>query len=356
MGERRRVESWVRLFQAAGAEVHRVPLLTGDRRLLPHVQSFAGRALTVAAGGSVPEALAWSRPALCERLRGIDPALVIVVTARAFDPSLGDRWTTVLDLVDRLSVSYRDRAPYAAGRPQQLGYRGLGWTAARFERRVVGGAAGTIATVAAGWADAEALSVEWVPILVDDHRLTPGGKPGRDEPGRDEPVDVLFFGTLSYPPNVEAVVRLARVWPAVLAARPGTTALIAGATPTSRVREEARRCGWRLEADFADLAGVARQCGIAVAPLVHASGIQIKVLDAATLGLPQVVTPAALAGLAPGFPALVARDDDDLVTGIVELLNDPERRPQLAAEARAHVEDVYGLERWLPWAERLLRN
>jgi hypothetical protein len=66
------------------------------------------------------------------------------------------------------------------------------------------------------------------------------------------------------------------------------------------------------------------------------------------------LTPAALAGLAPGFPAVVAADDTALVAGITELLDSPVRRAELAAEAAAHVAEVYGVDRWLPWARSLL--
>jgi hypothetical protein len=344
-GEGRRVASWVRLFEAAGARVDTVPLL--ERSVdLPHMRSLPGRALAVGAARAVPEALAWSHPSLTRRLHALVPDLVVAVTGRAFDPAVAARWPTVVDLVDRLSVSYRDRAPHAAGPARRVGYRGLAWTAARFERNAVGGTRGAIATVAAGYADAESLAVEWVPNVVEGTAVT-SEKSSPD-------VDVLFFGTLSYPPNIEAVERLARVWPALLAARPGTTALVAGASPSAAVQHHAGRLGWRVEPDFADLAAITARCRVAVAPLVHASGIQNKLLDAAALGLAQVVSPAALAGLAPGFPAVVAPDDDAFVAGVVELLESPGRRRQLAADADAHVRDVYGVERWVPWARRVL--
>ena len=333
--------------------MHRVPLL-GPFAHVMRARTTPGRLVTVAAGRTVPEVLAWSRPMLMTQLRAIEPAVVVTVTARAFDPAVAARWATVLDLVDRLSVSYRDRMPFTAGPSRRFGYRGLAWTAARFERVVAGGAPGVAATVAAGWADAEALSVEWVPILAEPVTSPVAAVAASAGAGSEPPVDVLFFGTLSYAPNVEAVLRLAKLWPTVLAARPGTTALIAGANPTTAVRDAVSRLGWRLEADFAELAPLAAQCRIAVAPLVHASGIQIKVLDAAALGLPQVVTPAALAGLAPAFPAVVAPDDDALVAGIVDLLASSSRQAELAAEAAAHVAEVYGVDRWLPWAASVL--
>jgi hypothetical protein len=84
------------------------------------------------------------------------------------------------------------------------------------------------------------------------------------------------------------------------------------------------------------------------------AGIQNKVLDAATLGLPQVVTPAALEGFAPGMPLAGQVDDPAFAAELVRLLEDA---PAAAAEAsalRAHVEREYGTERWRAWAESVL--
>jgi hypothetical protein len=200
--------------------------------------------------------------------------------------------------------------------------------------------------VAAGFTDAHALAAEWVPNTTD-----PGLVPLDDaSPDRD----VLFFGTLRYPPNIDAIERLERIWPLVLAARPATTALVAGSAPPQRVTDLCARNRWELVGDFAALPEVAARARVAVAPLSHVAGIQNKVLDAASLRIPQVVTPAALEGFAPGMPLAAQADDQGFADEIVRLL---EHGPAAAAEAsalRAHVEREYGAARWCGWAESLL--
>jgi glycosyltransferase involved in cell wall biosynthesis len=197
-------------------------------------------------------------------------------------------------------------------------------------------------TVAAGWADAQRLGAEWVPIVIES------GGPSRRAGGPDH--DVLFVGTLRYPPNVDALERLGRLWPEVLRARPQTTALIAGADPPAAVIELARAHGWDLVANFPSLADIAARARVAVAPLARTAGIQIKVLDAAALGLPQVVTAASLAGLAPGFPIEPVDDDIGFATEIVRLLEDPETAAGNATALRAYTEAEYGIDRWAHWA------
>jgi len=256
----------------------------------------------------------------------------------------------VLDYVDRLSDSYADRATIIGRSPRALLFRLLAVTSRRFERRPLPpGATG----VAAGWDDARQLGLDWLPITVELPTPPPHG--AETEPHEPDH-DVLFLGKLSYPPNVEAIDRLGRVWPALLAARPGTTLLLAGAAPDPPVLDLARALGWSVMADFDDLATVARSARVATAPLEHASGIQIKVLDAAAHGLPQVIGPVVAKGFGPGLPIVVADTDDELVSELVRLLEDPEARAALSSGALEHIGTEYAVDRWVPWAADLLRR
>jgi glycosyltransferase involved in cell wall biosynthesis len=297
----------------------------------------------VLTGRAVPESLAWSHRSVRATLDEIRPAVVLCATARSYHPSLRDGpWTVVLDYVDRLSDSYRDRAVIRGRSARSIGFRALSALAARFENKPV---PPDMIGIAAGWGDAESLGLEWVPIT----RRLP-------EPlGGDEPThDLVFVGKLSYEPNVEAVERLARMWPAIERRRPATTVLLAGGRPLPHILELADERGWTVEADFDDLRQIMGRARVAAVPLVHASGIQTKVLDAAMYGVPQVVSPIAMRGLAPGFPAVVADADDAFVAGLVELLDDPSRRADLGARAREHFDATYTPGRWIAWAEKTL--
>ncbi|MEA2902194.1 MAG: polysaccharide biosynthesis protein PslH [Actinomycetota bacterium] len=337
MGEAKRVASWVSIFEAAGAEVTTIPLLRDHR-----ARYLSGGA-AVLKGTAVPETLAWSQRSVARELARLEADVVVCVTARAFHPSWADgRRTVVVDFVDRLSVSYRDRAGITGPWSRRLLFHGLAVTSRRFEGRSLGDG---VRTVAAGWDDARHLGAEWVPIVVEP----PGPAAGCGAPD----CDVLFFGNLAYPPNVAAVERLARLWPAVLARRPGTTARIAGANVTPAVRALAAGHGWDLVSDFPSVSDLCAGARLAVAPLTHTAGIQIKVLEAAALGLAQVVTPAVVRGMQPGFPVTVAATDDELATAIVELLDDPGRRDREGAAARRHMARHYTAEAWSTWPATL---
>jgi spore maturation protein CgeB len=94
---------------------------------------------------------------------------------------------------------------------------------------------------------------------------------------------------------------------------------------------------------------------VAVVPLDHAAGIQIKVLDAAVAGIPQIVSPPALRGFAPGFPAIVAENDLEFVDGVLRLIDNDDLRRSQADAANRHVREHYTIECWRPVVAGLLR-
>jgi glycosyltransferase involved in cell wall biosynthesis len=338
MGEQRRVRSWVETLGTAGFDM----VVIGLTEEHPAgVAGAIGSVIAVARGRAVPEALAWRVSAVRARLVALRVDAIVCVSARAYHPSLiGAAPSLVLDYVDALSRSYADRGRLASTRRARAGYALLARAHRRFERSRVPG----VRPVAAGYADALRLGATWVPIVA-----TPCA-PADAQPD----ADVLFVGTLRYAPNVAAVRRLARLWPEVQRRRTGTTALIAGAAPVAEVVRLCAMHGWTLLADFDEVAAVYGRGRVAVAPLEHTAGIQIKLLDAAMLGVAQVVSPAALEGLAPGFPVSVAASDDGFVDALLAMLDDGDHRARQAAAAAEHVREHYSAVVWAPVVAELV--
>jgi glycosyltransferase involved in cell wall biosynthesis len=335
MGEVRRVASWTAILDRAGYEITEIRLLPDHRVGPSDVGSILAGALR--ARPLMPEALAWSSRSARRALDQLSPDLTVFVGGRTFHPGLvPNLGSVVLDYVDRLSVSYSDRAHISPRAYRRLLYRILSRSAQRFEAAPIDG----VHRVAAGWADAQALTADWVPIVA----------PAAVAARRREPdVDVLFMGTLSYPPNIDAVRRLVDIWPRVTRLRPGATLLIAGAHPTREVADLAGRHGWELAGDFPDQDAVFARALIAVAPLRFASGIQIKVLEAAAHGLAQVVDPVVLAGLGPDFPVSAASGDEQFARVVVDLLEDPVGAAKLGQAGARFVGERFSVAVWARW-------
>jgi glycosyltransferase involved in cell wall biosynthesis len=216
---------------------------------------------------------------------------------------------------------------------------------ARFEQRDH-----SVQTVAAGWSEAGSIGATWIPNIVE------AVAPETITDHADAPFDTLFFGKLSALPNVDAMRQLAELWPALVEQVPNISCLVAGNDLCDEVIELANAQGWNAESDFDDVTALCQRARIAVAPLRHANGIQNKVLEAAAAGLPQVVSPQALGGTAPGFPAMVVRTPDAMIAAIRVLIENPEQRLRLAREAHAHVVSRYSVERWAPIVHDLVMN
>jgi glycosyltransferase involved in cell wall biosynthesis len=342
LGTTRRVAVWEELLAVAGADVVEVNLLGEHRRLIPSPLT----ALPAIRGTVVPESATWSSRTAEQAIRGIGADAVVFVTPRAFHPRLaGLAEHSVLDYQDRFSHSYQGRAVVDRRPGAAALWKTLGWAVNRFEQRDH-----HVRTVTAGWSEARSIGATWIPNIV----ATVPRSTITDHANAE--FDVLFFGKLSSLPNVDAMRRLAEIWPRLTTEVPGITCLVAGADLTDEVRALADAHGWTAEEEFRDFGELCQRARLAVVPLRHANGIQNKVLEAAAAGLPQVVSPQALGGTASGFPAMVAHSKEGTVTAVRLLLANPERRLQLALDAHEHVTTHYSAARWAPVVRDLVTN
>jgi len=348
-GNSNRVATWVAVTAAAGLR----PLVV-DLAIHAGLGITPRRVSRLLTGEIVPETFAWQGRLPRADLALSGPAAVVFVTARAYDPTLlcglGPRPAVVLDFVDRLSESYRQRAIRAASPLRRAGYRGLRVPMARFERREHSRAD---LTTAAGYRDAPLLGAEWLPNVLE--RLPAPVPPSRSD-GADGPVvDLVFHGTLSYPPNSDALSAFAAAWPLIRRSRPGTRLLVAGSRPAAGLAAWIRaQPGWELTANFDDLNAVLRRARVAVAPLVSATGLQNKVLETTARALPTVASPAAAAGFDQRFPLALADTPAAWAAQIRHLLDAPGAAAALGAAQRRHVAGHYLATCWAPWLRAAL--
>ena len=274
------------------------------------------------------------------------PTSWVVASTRAFDPAVvAGPWHLVVDQVDSLARSYRDRAAVVHGLPRRGLYRDWAPATCCVERRLQ---ASDLRRVAVGWTDVWSLDAEWVPNLLDD-TLAP-------RPDVTPDCDVLFFGT----PPLPAEHRRARAsrggagrnssrW------RPGTSSSVAGVAPTDRVAELCRQPGWELVADFDRCRRSLGAC--AVGGTTHTrrrhpeQGARRRVLRPRPGRDPR----RARGSSAPAFRSNPSWNDAALAAAVVESLDDDAlprarsaRSPRPPTSKRRTQRGV-----WLPWAEAL---
>ncbi len=333
-GSKQRVATWRRLCRELDADVHEIGLEFEPMTLV----RSPGMASGLLSGRKVPEALSWSEVDVRNQLDALNPDVVILQTLRTYTDLVADGpWVTVLDFVDRLSVSYRQRAG-VSGPLHAVGFRALAMLHKRVER-ASGGL--PVRRVTAGRSGAGALGIPWIPILA------PPGIVAVDPP-TDAEFDAVFFGSFNYPPNYEALQ-----WFAGADGAHELRVLVTGSRAHPSVVPLCERMGWTFEPDYADVRSLGDRAAVAIAPLVSAAGIQIKVLEAAACGIPQVVTPMAMQGFDQAFPVEKATGHADIAHLIAALSEDWDRREELALKAKGHVESNYQEAAWVDEARQL---
>ena len=155
--------------------------------------------------------------------------------------------------------------------------------------------------------------------------------------------DIVFTGNMSYAPNVNAVDYLANeILPLVWKQIPEAKMYIAGATPDPKVKKAA--CdkiivsGW-----LDDIRDAYAQSRVFIAPMRIGTGLQNKLLEAMSMGIPAITTPLANASLGakPNEEILVGDNASALAQHIVTLLTDQGKAQQIAQAGFDFTNRVY---------------
>lgn len=153
---------------------------------------------------------------------------------------------------------------------------------------------------------------------------------------------VLFMGKLDVHANELMVdTILEQIMPRVRKTVPEATVTIVGAARPSKRRVE--RDGVNLTGGVPDGVPYLHRAAVFLHPHAGASGIQNKLLEAMSAGCAVVTTPTGLQGIEAvhGIHCLVFSTPDEAANHVIRLLNNPDERAMLAANARQLMEDTH---------------
>jgi glycosyltransferase involved in cell wall biosynthesis len=157
--------------------------------------------------------------------------------------------------------------------------------------------------------------------------------------------DILFAGNLSYRPNRQAVIYLLeKIAPKLIPLKPTIKIKIVGASGQEFKHFESDNIqisGW-----VDDIRESYDSAKIFVAPLFTGAGLQNKLLEAMSMGVPCVTTSVTNASLmaTENEHVLLANNDDEFVSTIIELLNNTNLQHKLSLNARALVIENFSWE------------
>jgi sugar transferase (PEP-CTERM/EpsH1 system associated) len=179
--------------------------------------------------------------------------------------------------------------------------------------------------------------VEVVPNAIDLDQY-------RGDFGATEPETLVFSGALTYRPNLDAALFfLDAIYPEIRTRVPGVRLRITGRQPDSLPRFLLDEPGVELTGYLPDIRPtIARSC-VSVVPLRSGGGTRLKILEAMALGTPVVSTKKGAEGLdaTPGLHLLVADEPAAFADAVVQLLQSPIQRRQLADQAHQLVRSRY---------------
>ncbi|MBZ0112931.1 MAG: glycosyltransferase family 4 protein [Thermoanaerobaculia bacterium] len=270
-----------------------------------------------------------------------DVAVLLLARLALHADDLGDLpW--IADLVDALSLNFQRRAEvdHPLFRPLlELEARLL----ARAEETLISRSRRTLVV---SDRDAEYLAdchpefrdrISVVPVAAK----TPSKVSMTHPSGSRETATIAFTGNLGYFVNRDGLNWwIEEVWPRLRQERPDLRLLVAGDRPPRSLRRQLRRAGGELIARPENLLDVLAPCTLAIAPLRCGAGMPLKILDAWAVGVPVVASPWAAAGVAAadGGPLRVAETPAEWSREILELLDSPSTRRELASKGRERLE------------------
>jgi len=156
---------------------------------------------------------------------------------------------------------------------------------------------------------------------------------------------VLFTGTMSHPPNSEgASWFLDEIWPIIKLRVPDARFVIVGREPSADLFDAAHKLSdVEVIGEVPSMASWYESSTVSVAPLLSGSGTRLKILDSMSGSCPVVTTSLGCQGLdvQHGEHVLIADAAQEFASRVIEALELPDKREQLAGAGRRLVEENY---------------
>ena len=166
-------------------------------------------------------------------------------------------------------------------------------------------------------------------------------KPGHDGYEKNR---LIFSGMMDYFANVDGILYFYKeILQLIKTEIPGIRLYIVGANPSKCVQKLAKQDNIIVTGFVDDIRPYLEKSAVCVVPLRIACGIQNKILEAMSMGVPVVTTKKALLGIeaVPGRDILVEDDPKKFAQKTIELLKDRKLRDRISQNARKLIEERY---------------
>lgn len=160
--------------------------------------------------------------------------------------------------------------------------------------------------------------------------------------------DILFLGNMNYPPNIDCAVYIAeQVNPVLKQNGLHLKICIAGANPHHKVLELSKHANIDISGWIDDQREVYAASKIFLAPLQIGTGMQNKLLEAMSMGVPCITTDLANNALKATHQKeiIIANTPQEICSSVMELLANHEKYTFISVNARKFIEQNYSWQK-----------
>ena len=151
--------------------------------------------------------------------------------------------------------------------------------------------------------------------------------------------ELIFIGNLSYLPNIEAAKFIAKeILPKLVGILPNIKILIAGSNPSNKVLKLANK-NIKIQGWVQDIRKTYSSGKIFFAPMTIGSGLQNKLLEAMSMGIPCITSELSNRSLKAidEKNILIGNSVNEYINLIISLLNDDKKRKKIGESGRIYV-------------------
>jgi polysaccharide biosynthesis protein PslH len=159
------------------------------------------------------------------------------------------------------------------------------------------------------------------------------------------PYSLVFTGAMDYFANIEAIMFFVReIFPLIQYSIPHVTLTIVGSNPTAEIRSLAEsHANITVTGSVDSVQPYVVNSAVFVAPMRIARGVQNKILEAMSMGVPVVTTSLGFEGITAlsGKDIIVEDQPERFANRVIELMCDDRIRTELSESSRRAVESFY---------------